>query len=74
LEGLKFSPYSKLNKEGILGPPFLSGFVAPKLALRVNLVTKDHGGLEGIDGKNFISCSIRLSSNQMDTHRYQSPE
>jgi hypothetical protein len=33
LKGLKSPPYSILNKEGILAPPILSGFEAPKLAL-----------------------------------------
>jgi hypothetical protein len=33
IEGLKSSPYFKLNNEGILVPPILFDFVAPKLAL-----------------------------------------
>ena len=33
LKGLKFSSYSKLNKEGILAPLILSGFQTSKLAL-----------------------------------------
>jgi hypothetical protein len=32
--GAKFPYYSILNKDGNLAPPILSGFIAPKLALR----------------------------------------
>jgi hypothetical protein len=35
LEGLNSPSYSILNKKENLAPPFLSGFIAPKLALKV---------------------------------------
>jgi hypothetical protein len=35
LEGLNSPSYSILNKKNNLAPPIFSGFIAPKLALRV---------------------------------------
>jgi hypothetical protein len=45
LERLKSPPHSKLNKEGILVPPILFNFVAFKLALRADLMDRDHKGI-----------------------------
>jgi hypothetical protein len=40
LEGLRSSPYSILNKKGILSPLIPSGFGTPKLALNASNITK----------------------------------
>jgi hypothetical protein len=56
LEGLNFHPYSKLNKKGNLAPPILSGFIAPKLALKgENLLPKIEHSFRG---SNNFTASI----------------
>jgi hypothetical protein len=67
LEGLKFFSYSILNKKRIIAPPILSGFLAPKLALRAEGSSSfPH---EDINGKKILPQRINGEAFHITVYR-----